>query len=155
MDLIGMLYSDKTNNGAGNGTSAMGNSSAVLYAVSMVAEAIYKVTGTYSHSSITITTRDGKKIVTRPDCTGLMSAAIMYLGYKTYAGGTSEGAVCAIDWSLDNTNNGTSLNGTIRNADGSETSDWIIMPYDKSLLQPGDMMVLQEMVTIPKCMCGL
>ena len=56
-----------------------GNSNQINVSTSMVSTAMGPVE--YSYSYRTITCRDGTETYTRADCTGLMSAIIMYMGY--------------------------------------------------------------------------
>ena len=119
-----------------NGNVPTGNLEYLIYAASMVSEAMGPVE--YSYSYRTITCRDGTEIYTRADCTGLMSAIIMYMGYDTYCDGQKI-AFTSHMGELSYTENGTTVKNMIKNKDGSETSDWVIMPYSKENLQPGDM----------------
>ena len=131
--LFGEEETQNTNNGSANNMT--GDLGTLVHAAAEVFDGMGAVT--YSSSYKSFTTEDGFTYSTRPDCSGMMAATINYLGYKTYCDGV-EAPFTSHMFELGYTENGTTVDNAIRNGDGSKTSDWIVMPYDKSKLQPGD-----------------
>lgn len=130
-----------------NGASASYNGTDVVYAAAMVFEALYKadpslkydLTGSTTH---TLTCRDGTVIEhARPDCSGMMSAVLHYMGYYTYK--TKEYSA---------TYHGEGLNATglkdlsnIMDANGNPTTDWEVLSGSEATgdnAKPGDIRII-------------
>lgn len=123
------------------------NGNDVVYAAAMVFEALYNadpslkydLTGGTIH---TLTCRDGTVIEhVRPDCSGMMSAVIQYMGYYTYRSGGKE---------YSTTYRGEGLSSSsispdnIYDKDGNKTSDWEILSPSEATgnnAKPGDIRV--------------
>lgn len=129
--------------GGGGGTGAgrssgAGNTSDLYEAAAQVWEAAGNKLGpTYAYDNRgPITTRSGVTLnELHPDCSGMISAAMNYMGY-TFKG-TMNGSNRR--WTTHDITGKTS-NDLIYNSDGSLSSDWEFIPYAPSKLRPGDIL---------------
>lgn len=120
---------------SGGGT---GNTSDLYEAAAQVWEAAgNKLGATYAYDNRgPITTRSGVTLnELHPDCSGMISAAMNYMGY-TFKG-TMNGSNRR--WTTHDITGKTS-NDLIYNSDGSLSSDWEFIPYAPSKLRPGDIL---------------
>lgn len=123
-----------------------GNSNDVVYAAAMVFEAMGKANPTFGYCYcgnriFTITCRDGTVIEqVRPDCSGMMSAVIQYMGYYTsYKDGTDN---------FTDTYRGPGYNVTaflnntgIYDKNRKKSEDWQLLDFDPNDKRPGDMFI--------------
>ena len=73
--------------------------------------------------------RDGRTVSARPDCSGMLGAAMTAFGYKLdYPPSSSHYNVTGHNRTTD----------FIKNADGTPTSDWKWLPFSKDKLRSGD-----------------
>ena len=92
--------------------------------------------GGYKNYSVgSINLRDGTVIENlRPDCSGLMSAAIKYMGYG-FSNGSGINNTGFTTYAFDN----KTSNDVITDSSGNISDDWVIKPFDPSDRLPGDM----------------
>ena len=129
-----------------NSSSASYNGTDVVYAAAMVFEALSKANpnAIYDNSCATtfdIECRDGTKIEhVRPDCSGVMTAVLQYMGYYTYRSGKE----------YSETYHGEGLNDQhmrpedIYDKEGNPTKDFEVLQPSEALgdkAQPGDIRV--------------
>lgn len=130
-----------------NGTTATAayNGNDVIYAAAMVFEALYNADQSLKYDSSgstthTLTCRDGTIIEhVRPDCSGMMTAVLQYMGYYTYRSGGKE---------YSKTYHGEGLNvggladlKNIYNENGDPTTDWEVIDASGAVgdnAKPGD-----------------
>lgn len=107
------------------------NTKDVMYAAAMVFEAMGKANFDFKYSqskTYDLTCRDGKVVKNvRADCSGLMSAVFMYMGYKTSNG------YCYNSRGL--------VDSGVRDADGTKSADWVVKKFDANDRQPGDILI--------------
>lgn len=84
---------------------------------------------------------DGKTRGIRPDCSGIISAAIQTMGYKL----KNAGDAGRDSHSFANAN----ANDLIMDADGKLSSDWTVLPFSVSALQRGDITARPGHVSMP------
>lgn len=85
-----------------------------------------------------ITTRDGTTITNvRPDCSGIIGAAIKSMGYGLKGSDASNLYTFSFQGH-------TGDNDIITNSDGELSNDWLIMPFDVDKKQPGDVLLNTE-----------
>ena len=124
--------------GAARSGGGTGNTSDLYEAAAQVWEAAgNKLGATYAYANRgPITTRSGVTLnELHPDCSGMISAAMNYMGY-TFKG-TMNGSNRR--WTTHDITGKTS-NDLIYNSDGSLSSDWEFIPYAPSKLRPGDIL---------------
>jgi hypothetical protein len=124
--------------GAARSGGGTGNTSDLYEAAAQVWEAAgNKLGATYAYDNRgPITTRSGVTLdELHPDCSGMISAAMNYMGY-TFKG-TMNGSNRR--WTTHDITGKTS-NDLIYNSDGSLSSDWEFIPYAPSKLRPGDIL---------------
>lgn len=122
----------------GSSGSRSGNTSDLYEAAAQVWEAAgNKLGALYSYDNRgPITTRSGVTLnELHPDCSGMISAAMNYMGY-TFKG-TMNGS--RNRWTTHDITGKTS-NDLIYNSDGSLSADWEFIPYSPSKLRPGDIL---------------
>ena len=143
-------YQPSTNTGttsdSSNSSTASYNGTDVVYAAAMVFEALSKANpnAIYDNSCATtfdIECRDGTKIEhVRPDCSGVMTAVLQYMGYYTYRSGKE----------YSETYHGEGLNDQhmrpedIYDKEGNPTKDFEVLQPSEALgdkAQPGDIRV--------------
>ena len=90
----------------------------------------------YSNSDrYNIELRDGTQVSNvRPDCSGIIGAAIDSMGYGLQGGSATN----LLTYSFGNNSGDNSI---ITDADGNPSEDWLIMPFDKDKKQPGDVIL--------------
>lgn len=93
----------------------------------------------YSHNpDQTVTMRDGRTISNvRPDCSGLIGAAITSMGYKLK--GSTANSLLTYTF-RDNKGD----NSIIYNEDGTVSTDWQVLPFSVAEKKPGDVIVDSE-----------
>ena len=148
------LFGDEvqTNNNSNtiNGTYAS-NPTDVIYAAAMVFEALGRTNTSFIYDSSCTTyfdleCADGTILKhERPDCSGMMSAVMHYMGYYTqrpafsmkgqWGDGYHGEGFGTQDWST-----ATSIN-CIFNADGTISSDWVLMNFNPDDRRSGDIIV--------------
>ena len=139
------IYGAETDNSAiSSGATASYNGNDVIYAAAMVFEALYNadpslkydLSGSTLH---TLTCRDGTVIEhVRPDCSGMMTAILHYMGYYTYRNGK--------EYSKTYHGEGLNVGGladlkNIYNENGDPTTDWEIIDGSNAIgnnAKPGD-----------------
>lgn len=117
-----------------------------IYAAAMVFEAMGKANPTFGYCycgnrTFDITCRDGKKLEkVRPDCSGMMTAVAMYMGYYSNAAGTS--------WTDTYHGHGYNVSGCWSNGfldkDGNKSPDWEYIDFDPNDKRPGDMIIRSD-----------
>jgi hypothetical protein len=134
--------------GRGGGTSSgsrAGNRSDLYEAAAQVWEAMAKKAGgsLYSYGNHgPVTTRSGVTLPEiHPDCSGMISAAMNYMGYSFK--GTMNGSNRR--WTTHDITGQTS-NKLIYNSDGSLSSDWEFIPYSADRVREGDILTTPEHV---------
>ena len=110
-----------------SGTSTITGTSNTIIAGLQVFQAVGEVP--YSQGTTTTITVNGNTFSVRHDCSGYMTAVVRALGYKL---GGDDGGLRSGDFAT------AGIASKIKNADGSDSSDWVDLPYDASILQPGD-----------------
>ncbi len=115
----------------------------VIYAAMMVFEALYKADPSLTYSQSThhdLTCRDGTVIeFIRPDCSGLMTAVVHYMGYYTPRWSASKSYTDSYHGDGFCTANFTSAeNKCIYDKDGNISNDWEVVKFDASDTRPGD-----------------
>jgi hypothetical protein len=139
------LYGTETNNTTPDNTAAY-NGNDIIYAAAMVFEALYNADPnlTYDCNCVKyndLVCRDGTVLEhERPDCSGMMSAVIHYMGYytarwsaeKNYSDTYHGEGFGTQNW------NGASSNTCIYDKDGNLSSDWEVLKFDPNDVQPGD-----------------
>lgn len=123
-----------------------GNVNDLISSVAMIYEGYTNANpkGTYLNyvSSTPINLRNGRTRKIRPDCSGIVSAGIQEMGYKLKGGEGESGAR-----SQQFTNHTT--NDFILDQNGNPSSDWIVMPFSRDALQPGDITSRNGHVSMP------
>lgn len=139
-----------------NNDNAAYNGGDVIYAAAMVSEAFGKAmvaSGGYIYDAwgghyFDLECRDGTKLKhERPDCSGLMSAVMHYMGYYTIRPGINttmgSGDYHGEGWGTQAWNEGHSrTNECVYDADGNLSKDWIIIDYDPNDKRPGDIRLM-------------
>lgn len=150
------LYGDESTAETDSGNSAGYNGDDVIYAAAMVSEAFGKAmldAGGYMYDQygghyFDLECRDGTKLKhERPDCSGLMSAIMHYMGYYTIRPGVNttmgDGDYHGEGWGTQAWNEGLSrTNECIYDADGNLSKDWVIVDYDPNDKRPGDIRIM-------------
>lgn len=147
IDFYEALYgnSDENSEDSDSETTASYKGNDVIYAAAMVFEALYKADPSLTYDSTgtkynDLVCRDGTKLEhERPDCSGMMSAVIHYMGYYTGRWGNKESYTDSYhgegfgtqDWNINNGNT------CIYDADGNLSKDWELLPA-KTEPKPGD-----------------
>ena len=147
IDFYKALYgnSDENSEDSDSETTASYKGNDVIYAAAMVFEALYKADPNLTYDSTgtkynDLVCRDGTKLEhERPDCSGMMSAVIHYMGYYTGRWGNKENYTDSYhgegfgtqDWNINNGNT------CIYDADGNLSKDWELLPA-KTEPKPGD-----------------
>lgn len=73
--------------------------------------------------------RDGRTVSARPDCSGMLGAAMTAFGYKLdYPPSSTHYNIAGVNKTLD----------FIKNPDGSVSRDWVLLNAKTTRLQPGD-----------------
>ena len=73
--------------------------------------------------------RDGRTVSARPDCSGMLGAAMTAFGYKLdYPPSSTHYNIAGVNKTLD----------FIKNPDGSVSRDWVLLNAKTTQLQPGD-----------------
>ena len=140
------LYGTETNNNTTPDTTAAYNGNDIIYAAAMVFEALYNADQDLTYDSNCVkyndlVCRDGTVLEhERPDCSGMMSAVIHYMGYytarwsaeKNYSDTYHGEGFGTQNW------NGASSNTCIYDKDGNLSSDWEVLKFDPNDVQPGD-----------------
>lgn len=141
------LYGSEVEEGDVDGSSgSYTDGSGPIYAAAMVFEAMGKANPTFGYCycgsrTFDITCRDGKKLEkVRPDCSGMMTAVAMYMGYYSNAGGTS--------WTDTYHGHGYNVSGCWSNGfldkDGNKSPDWEYIDFDPNDKRPGDMIIRSD-----------
>ena len=124
--------------GGGGGGNMTGQTSDLYEAAAQVWEGAAKKLGAiYSNANHgPITTRSGVELPElHPDCSGMISAAMNYMGYSFK--GTMNGSTRR--WTTHDLT-GKTKNDLIYNSDGSLSNDWEFIPYSAEKLKPGDIL---------------
>jgi hypothetical protein len=137
------LYGSEAVEDTSSGTT--GDRSDIIYAAAMVFEALYNADPSlyYDSSGSThhdLVCRDGTKLEhERPDCSGMMSAVIHYMGYYTARYSTETAYTDTYHGEGFGTQNWDSASGNtcIYDADGNLSNDWEVLSSDVTP-QPGD-----------------
>lgn len=145
-DFYDALYgSDTSSSDTGNETSATYKGGDVIYAAAMVFEALYNADPTLCYDTSCskyndLVCRDGTKLDhERPDCSGMMSAVIHYMGYYTQRWGENKEYTDSYHGEGFGTQNWTASGGNtcIYDSNGELSKDWVVLPADTEP-QPGD-----------------
>lgn len=141
------LYGTETNNNTTpSDTTAAYNGNDIIYAAAMVFEALYNADPdlTYDCNCVKyndLVCRDGTVLEhERPDCSGMMSAVIHYMGYYTSRWNAEKNysdTYHGEGFGTQNWNNASS-NTCIYDKDGNLSSDWEVLKFDPNDVQPGD-----------------
>lgn len=101
--------------------------------------------GTYMNGfySKPIHMRDGTQMIIRPDCSGIISAAIHKMGYNIKNKDSDESVLQSYDFA------GATSNTLIYDQNGNLSSDWQVLPYSKNTLERGDITALPGHVGLP------
>ena len=142
------LYGNETNNNTtpSSDTTATYNGNDIIYAAAMVFEALYNADPnlTYDCNCVKyndLVCRDGTVLEhERPDCSGMMSAVIHYMGYYTARWSAEKNYSDTYHGEGFGTQNwdGASSNTCIYDKDGNLSSDWEVLKFDPNDVQPGD-----------------
>lgn len=123
--------------GAG-GSSSSGGPGSFVETVANIFEGLVKTNPKleYSNSNrVDAELRSGTKIENiRPDCSGVIGAAIKTMGYDLSGGNMMN----LVTYDFDN-NKGS--NSIILDPDGTPSSDWEILPFDRSQKKAGDVII--------------
>jgi hypothetical protein len=149
------LYgSEPTTADSGSDSNASYNGDDVLYAAAMVAEAMGKANPSYIYDAwgghyFDLECRDGTILEhERPDCSGLMSAIMHYMGYYTVRPGVNtamgSGNYHGEGWGTQAWDEGRVRENTcIFDSDGKLSEDWVIIDFDPNDMKPGDIRLMQ------------
>ena len=138
-----------TNNGSSGGSldgSGSYNKDNLINSAAMIYDAYINTNknGTYSHElSNKITLRNGRERRIRPDCSGIISAAIQEMGYKIKGSENSAYGIMAAQFANQ------SSNTVILDSEGNPSSDWTVLPFKKDDLQKGDITANSAHVSLP------
>lgn len=124
-----------------------GNKEDLMKSVAMIYEGYSKASpGVMSYLNTVwnknITLRNGTTRKIRPDCSGIISAGIQELGYKLKGGDGYSGARSQ-QFAAPSTNN------FILDQNGNPSPDWIVMPFSRDKLEPGDITARDGHVGMP------
>nr|DAM26774.1 MAG TPA: peptidase [Caudoviricetes sp.] len=146
-DFYDALYGSDTSSSdpGSSGTNAAYKGGDVIYAAAMVFEALYNADPTLCYDSSCskyndLVCRDGTKLDhERPDCSGMMSAVIHYMGYYTQRWGENKEYTDSYHGEGFGTQNWTASGGNtcIYDSNGELSKDWVVLPADTEP-QPGD-----------------
>lgn len=146
-DFYDALYGSDTSSSdpGSSGTNAAYKGGDVIYAAAMVFEALYNADPTLRYDSSCskyndLVCRDGTKLDhERPDCSGMMSAVIHYMGYYTQRWGENKEYTDSYHGEGFGTQNWTASGGNtcIYDSNGELSKDWVVLPADTEP-QPGD-----------------
>lgn len=146
-DFYDALYGSDTSSSdpGSSGTNAAYKGGDVIYAAAMVFEALYNADPTLCYDSSCskyndLVCRDGTKLDhERPDCSGMMSAVIHYMGYYTQRWGENKEYTDSYHGEGFGTKNWTASGGNtcIYDSNGELSKDWVVLPADTEP-QPGD-----------------
>lgn len=130
--------------------SSSGNSGDILEAAAQVWEAYTNKVpaGTYAHGNKgPVTTRSGVRLDhLHPDCSGMISATMNYMGYTFDPSKSTAGTCDKYRWCTYDIVGKTSNNGFILGPDGKPSDDWIFKNFDPNDMQEGDIITTQEHV---------
>lgn len=135
-----------TYTGGSYGTTSGYDKEDLIRSAAMVYEGYIKANpnGTYIQGMApeTIHLRDGTSRHVRPDCSGMVSAAIQTMGYRI---GKDNG-----EWGKSSSDfAGANTNTFIYDQDGNLSSDWQVLPFSSSALQRGDITAKYGHVSLP------
>ena len=146
-DFYDALYGSDTSSSdpSSSGANATYKGGDVIYAAAMVFEALYNADPTLCYDSSCskyndLVCRDGTKLDhERPDCSGMMSAVIHYMGYYTQRWGENKEYTDSYHGEGFGTSNWTASGGNtcIYDSNGELSKDWVVLPADTEP-QPGD-----------------
>ena len=148
------LYGSEPTSTDSDSTSSSYNGDDVLYAAAMVAEAMGKANPSYIYDAwgghyFDLECRDGTILEhERPDCSGLMSAIMHYMGYYTVRPGVNtamgSGNYHGEGWGTQAWDEGRVRENTcIFDSDGKLSEDWVIIDFDPNDMKPGDIRLMQ------------
>ena len=146
-DFYDALYGNEQEEAVANSnSSATYRGGDVIYAAAMVFEALYNADQnlTYDCNCVKyndLVCRDGTVLEhERPDCSGMMSAVIHYMGYYTARWSSEKNYTDTYHGEGFGTQNwdGASSNTCIYDKDGNLSSDWEVLKFDPNDVQPGD-----------------
>jgi len=127
-----------------------GNKGDLIEAASQVWEAYTnKVpSGTYDHGNRgPVTTRSGITLEhLHPDCSGMLSATMNYMGYTFDPTKSQAGSCDKYRWCTYDIVGKRGSDGFILGPDGKPSDDWIFMDFDPNDMQEGDIITTQEHV---------
>lgn len=114
-----------------------GNVDSLYGAIAQVFEAASENGGVYGNYDVgPVTLRDGTVLENfRQDCSGLISAAIRSMGYDFSTGDNT--GIRTYDLYQRDRQDLVTRNGKV-------SDDWMILPYEKGILQPGDIVTTSE-----------
>lgn len=130
--------------------SAGGNTGDLLEAAAQVWEAYVakNPAGSYDHGNRgPVTTRSGVTLDSlHPDCSGMISAAMNYMGY-TFDPGQGAGTCDNYRWcTYDIVKQPDGTNNFVLGPDGKPSSDWVFKKFNPSDMQEGDIISTYEHV---------
>lgn len=133
--ITGRFVSTISNRSAGGGSGDLVNAMAQAF-VGYVSK---NPSGTYVNGDIgAVTAPDGYVWNNfRPDCSGFTAAAMRKLGYTFHGSENDTTGPLTYDFNEQRAKYGVKV---IRDANGNETNDWELIPYDKNTLVPGDIL---------------
>lgn len=133
--ITGRFVSTISNKSAGGGSGDLVNAMAQAF-VGYVSK---NPSGTYVNGDIgAVTAPDGYVWNNfRPDCSGFTAAAMRKLGYTFHGSENDTTGPLTYDFNEQRAKYGVKV---IRDANGNETNDWELIPYDKNTLVPGDIL---------------
>lgn len=143
------LYGDEVEQNTGSVQS--GNTSDVIYAAAMVFEALGRANPSFIYDASCTTyfdleCADGTILKhIRPDCSGMMSAVLHYMGYYTQRPYIGKTVKCGDGYhgegfGSQDFENATSIN-CIYDQDGNISNDWVLLEFNANDRQPGDILV--------------
>lgn len=145
-----MYGNEATSNNDGGDSSGEYRGGDVIYAAAMVFEALYKADPTLKYDCNggtyhDLVCRDGTVLEhERPDCSGMMSAVVHYMGYYTYRWSAEKAYTDSYHgegFGTQNFESGSLVNNCILDKDGTPSKDWEIVKFDPNDTRPGDIRV--------------